>query len=219
MTREDFVIVANIALAQKLHKRAAIQHQGESSSDKLLEQEEDKLNTGGSPAAATESTGQANAATFDVKPNDKKPSPLNGNKVPDNDNLSPRIHASKEASLSALLNKSAAYSCCGKEYKGDKCPECGKMHKEAAADIAGEGDKKLEKESDKLNLGGAPEGDVEDSSVSANNPDPVHHGGGKMPGDSNDNLSPRHHTQKSASENVAALKTFLKENPQVLVAR
>lgn len=227
MKKLDFVLVANIALAQKLYKRAAIQTNGESSTDKMLEAEENKLNQGGSPAAATEQTGQANAATFSVKENTKKPSALNGNKVPDNDNLSPRKFPQKTAglsdllsqSVSSILSKEAAQKCkCGTSYKGDKCPECG-MTKEAAAGIAGEGDKELEKESDKLNLGGAPEGDVENASVSAENPDPVAHGGGKTPGEENENLSPRQHTQKTASENKADLVQFLKANPAVLQAQ
>ncbi len=227
MKKLDFVMVANIALVQKLHKQAAIQTNGESSTDKMLEAEENKLNTGGSPAAATEQTGQANAATFAVKENTKKPSALNGNKVEDNDNLSPRKFSQKTEGLSDLLSRSvssilskeaaAERECeCGNMYKGDKCPGCGKMYKEATAGMAGDGDAKLDAESDKLNLGGAPEGEVDNASISAENPDPIHHGGGKTPGEENENLSPRNHTQKTASENKAELVSFLRSNPEVL---
>jgi hypothetical protein len=227
MKKQDYILVANIALAQKRHKQAAVQTHGEDSQDKHLEGEVDKMNEGGTPAAATDATGHSNAATFDTKPNTKKPSnQAPGLKVSDNENLSPRKHTKdKQASLADLLKEAMEeHDCkCGKSYKGKKCPGCGEMYKEAAAANAGDGNDKLEAESKKLVTGGDPAGDVEHSSVSEDNPDPVSKGGEKTPsGDVNDNLSPRHHTNKTASEitrNALGIRRFLSDNKQALLAR
>ena len=56
MDKQKLFVAAGIALAQKMHKEAAIQCQGESSMDKKLLSEEGKLNEGGTPAAATPAT-------------------------------------------------------------------------------------------------------------------------------------------------------------------
>lgn len=179
LTTEKLILCSGIALMQK---RAAVQTQGLDSADKKLHEESNKQNTGSAPAVATDATGQANAATFDVADHPKKPSPKGGNTVEDNGDSTPR---NKTASLSGMVSRSLSDL----------------VSKEAAACLAGDGDKKLEEESDKLNLGGAPEGNVESAQISDKNPDPVSKGGEQSSsGDTNEDTVGRVH--KQASDNA-----------------
>jgi len=177
---------AAIAIMQK---RAAVQTAGLDSADEKLHAEAQKINEGGTPAVATDATGHSNAATFDTSEHAKKPSANGGNKVEDNADTTPR---DKVASLSDRVSRTLSTM----------------VSKHAAAGEAGEGDKKLEGEYGKLNLGGSPEGEVDSAQESEANPDCCAGGGEERPsGDVNEDTVGRIH--KSASDNVRKIRNLL----------
>lgn len=184
MPKEKRMQIAGIALAQRIHKNASIQEQGADSRDKCLEMNEDKINDGGSPAAATAATNASNAQTFDVKPNNKQPASREegGNTVGDNEDMTPR---NKTASLNEVLLK------------------------QASAGLAEAGDPGLEAESDKQ-VGEGGVGEDNNGAESDKNPEVVStkSSDGTSAGDENSDSVARKGTSKEAADMSAILKNL-----------
>jgi hypothetical protein len=179
MTKEATLLVAKVACLQKVAASGAIVQ----NCDTKLEEESAKLNEGGSPAVATESTNASNAATFDTQEHDKKMSSTGpANNVADNEDTTPR---DKEASLADLLMKAAAEQ-----------PTAGK-------------DEKLEEESQKEVVGGGNGNEVQSAQESAKAP-ALQLSSSQGGGDMNSNAVPR--LDKAASFKAGQIFAVLKQN-------